>query len=169
MPNIFPLVCNRFSNIIVTEKQLQHEKIEFNVNLCNKKEDNFECYEGIENQLRYYRLKKGISLKELADKLGVHRTTVTDWEKNKCSVPHKKIFEYASVLDVNVYELFDEYHLFVEECDKIIKSFCENNNIKYSEFAKMCNVNKVTLYSWLKKEKQPNYKNWAVLKSIINP
>lgn len=48
------------------------------------------------------RTEKGFSLQQVADKLGVHRSTVHYWEKGKRKMYASALMEYCDVLGVNL-------------------------------------------------------------------
>lgn len=56
--------------------------------------------------LRGWRIKKGHSLRSLADALGVSYTLVGKWERREKRVPMDRIYDLADVLGVEVADLF---------------------------------------------------------------
>ena len=62
----------------------------------------------MEQNLKRYRLEKGISKKEMAKHCGVHRNTYASWEENQESVSIGCAKLIAEKLEVSVSEIFLE-------------------------------------------------------------
>ncbi|APT75266.1 XRE family transcriptional regulator [Marinitoga sp. 1137] len=58
-------------------------------------------------KLKIYRLKKGLTQKELAKLLNVQQNTVAMWETGKSKPPIDKALKIARILGTTVEELFD--------------------------------------------------------------
>lgn len=58
--------------------------------------------------LRRLRQSKRLSQAEVADALGVHQTTYSDWEKDEVSPKWSQIFQLATVLEQPVWAFLDE-------------------------------------------------------------
>lgn len=56
--------------------------------------------EPIGKKIDYERRKIGLSQQELADKLGITKKTVIEYEKREGNIPLKKIIEISKVLEV---------------------------------------------------------------------
>lgn len=55
--------------------------------------------------LRIARIKKGISQKELAERVGVFPSAISRYENSKCSPHAGNLYKFAEALDIPVLEL----------------------------------------------------------------
>jgi len=62
------------------------------------------------NNLRKEREEQGLTIKELAEKIGVHFTTISDWELEKTIPRPKKRNEIAEVLGIDKKKLFPDLY-----------------------------------------------------------
>lgn len=65
-----------------------------------------EIRDNVKKNLGYYLTLKGISQKELADKLNVSQSAVTNWIKGKNSPDIEIVAQICNILDISVNELF---------------------------------------------------------------
>lgn len=62
----------------------------------------------VKRNLRYYRIKKGLSQYELANKLNISRSLVAYWELGKVNISIDHVEAIANVLDIPIRDLFKE-------------------------------------------------------------
>jgi len=62
--------------------------------------------DNVKKNLGYYLSLKGISQKELAEKLNVSQSAVTNWIKGKNSPDIELVAEICEILNISVIELF---------------------------------------------------------------
>lgn len=65
-----------------------------------------EIRDNVKQNLGYYLSLRGISQKELAEKLGVSQSAVTNWIKGKNSPDIEVVAEICDVLEISVSDLF---------------------------------------------------------------
>lgn len=58
------------------------------------------------NKIKLARIKRGMTQRELAEKLGVKRETVTSYER--CKPQPKTLYKVAKALDMDVTELIEK-------------------------------------------------------------
>lgn len=58
--------------------------------------------------LRYYRLKSGLSQEKFAEKCGLHRTYISDIERFQRSISLENIQKISDALGIDTYKLFLE-------------------------------------------------------------
>ena len=58
------------------------------------------------SNLKHYRMKKGLSQEEFADRAGLHRTYISAVERGKRSIAIDNIEKIASALEIDAYLLF---------------------------------------------------------------
>lgn len=63
---------------------------------------NTDIIEIIAKNIKKYRLEKGLSQEELADKAGLHRTYISLLERKKKNVSVKILEKIASALDIDI-------------------------------------------------------------------
>jgi transcriptional regulator with XRE-family HTH domain len=56
--------------------------------------------------VRKYRLEKGISQEKLAELTGLHRTYISDVERGKRSISLDNIQKFGYALEIEIYKLF---------------------------------------------------------------
>lgn len=62
--------------------------------------------DNIQKNIAFYRKKKKINQKELADRLGVAATTVSGWERGAYTPDIDTLFSICRLLDVTLQEMF---------------------------------------------------------------
>ena len=90
----------------------------------------------INENIKYYRKRKGISQEEMAVKLHVVRQTVSKWE-NGISIPDADVLIHiADLLEVSVYQLLDlnetslKEESLSKELERLNQLLAENNKKK---------------------------------------
>lgn len=103
----------------------------------------------------------------MANELNIHRTTLTDYEKNIGFIDADILRKISIILGLQEYELFDDYHIFLDSCEEKIREYRTMNGMSLSKIAKHCNVSKSTIWQWEKKMCNPTVKNWIALKELL--
>ncbi|MBP2663609.1 MAG: helix-turn-helix domain protein [Firmicutes bacterium] len=69
----------------------------------------------VSDKLRYYRHKKGLRQKDVAEKTGIHRATYCAYEQEDRKIPYPvdKLSKIAELFGVEITDLLDEYNLFL--------------------------------------------------------
>lgn len=57
------------------------------------------------SNFRVIRKRSGLTQKEVADKLGIHQSNISDWENDVGRPEYEKLIELAVIYDVSLYEL----------------------------------------------------------------
>jgi transcriptional regulator with XRE-family HTH domain len=121
--------------------------------------------------LKKARLEAGIFLTDMAGRLGINRTTLTDYEFNRGTIPCKIILRIEEICEVERFSLFDEDHLeyyrFCENYAQIIRDYCKREKISLCAFAKRLGVGKESVCAWVRKKQNPGWKSWALIKELI--
>lgn len=84
----------------------------------------------IGKKIKEYRTKKGLTQKELGQKLNIGHTTVSGYEKGVISLTSNIIFAIGEILDVKVDDLFPERKLDESYLEKTKDMYSENLNAK---------------------------------------
>lgn len=112
------------------------------------------CFESIPNEptpaamLRYYRQRKRLTTRQLAENVGIVPATVLMYERGRFLIPYQIAVAFADILEIDSNLLFDEFARFMDypysnrlrEVRKVYglnqTVFAEKANICYSIYAK---------------------------------
>ncbi len=112
------------------------------------------CFESIPNEptpaamLRYYRQRKRLTTRQLAENVGIVPATVLMYERGRFPIPYQIAVAFADILEIDSNLLFDEFARFMDypysnrlrEVRKVYglnqTVFAEKANICYSIYAK---------------------------------
>ena len=112
------------------------------------------CFESIPDEstpaamLRYYRQRKGLTTRQLAESVGIVPATLLMYESEKFPIPYQTEVAMAEVLEVDRNLLFDDFARFVDypysvKLREVRKAYginqtdvAEKANIRYSIYAK---------------------------------
>ena len=133
----------------IEEIPLSQEAIEFlNSN------PNPDLLKSTGEKLRWYRYKNNLLQKDIADKIGVYRSTYIHYETNTIDLyPRDKLKKLANLFGVNIKKLLDDYNLFLYNGQgKQIKALRNAMGLTISEFARLYNTNPETVKKWEKDE-----------------
>ena len=56
---------------------------------------------------KYYRKLSGLTQKQVAEKLGIHQSNVSDWENNVSRPEYENLIKLAEIYEVSVCDLLD--------------------------------------------------------------
>ena len=112
------------------------------------------CFESIPNEstpaamLKYYRQRKGLTTRQLAESVGIVPATLLMYEHKKFPIPYPTAVAFADILEIDRKLLFDDFAQFMDypysdklrEVRKIYglnqMDFAEKSNICYSIYTK---------------------------------
>lgn len=98
--------------------------------------------------LRYYRVHKGLTTRQLAENVGIVPATLLMYEREQFPIPYQTAVAFADILEIDRNMLFDDFAQFMDypysdklrEVRKVYGSnqtdFAEKANICYSIYAK---------------------------------
>lgn len=88
--------------------------------------------------LRYYRLRKSLTTRQVAEVIGVVPTTIIQYERNLHPIPHDTAVLLAEILEIDTSLLFDEFATFIAApyTDEL-KRIRSEMNLSQREFAEM--------------------------------
>ena len=78
-----------------------------------------EIREEIRKNLIKYRKEKGISQKELAEKLNINASSVSQWEIGKNSIDINNLYNICKILDISFNDILGKYNNSKEENEEI--------------------------------------------------
>ncbi len=56
--------------------------------------------------LREWRIHQGLTLQEVGDRMGIHRSQVSNWETGFRSMPEKKMLAYCEAIGVDIARIY---------------------------------------------------------------
>lgn len=130
--------------------------------LFNKKYHSYENIDNIPDRLRFCRHKLGLMQKEVAQIVGIARSTYINLETGKFNGFDKTVADKLSKLfDIPVDDLLDDYNRFLYYGQgKLIREYRENLNLGKRPFARHIGVDANMLRLWESERKQISLKSW---------
>ncbi len=106
--------------------------------------------ETVADKLRYYRHQKGLYQSDVADYLGLERSTYIDYENPDRDYYSAEVMEkLAELFGVDVYDLLDDYNKFLYDGQgRNIKKLREKMNITQEELATKMGVSLLKVKRW---------------------
>lgn len=116
----------------------------------------------IADKLRWYRYKKALFQREVADYAGMDRATYGSYEKaDREYYPIEKMNRIAKLLEVPVTELLDEYNLFLYQNQGMqIKAKRKSLHMTQKEYAKYLGVVLGMLKKWEQNRVRISKSSW---------
>ena len=118
--------------------------------------------------LRYYRLHRGYSTRELAEKVGVVPATLTLYENDKHPIKYKTAVLLAEVLGIDRKLLFDEYSAFVDyPCNVLLREVRERLSLNQSQMAQEIGVAQSAYSAWERAVRTPRRQKYEKIAPLI--
>lgn len=97
-----------------------------------------EIREEIRKNLIKYRKEKGISQKELAEKLNVNSSAISIWENGYNSIDISNLFNICKILEISINDLFGKFSNDQKDTDEIreVKEMFNKLNSEGKEYIK---------------------------------
>ena len=131
------------------ENPLSQEAIEFFYSNPNP-----DLLKSTGEKLRWYRYKNNLLQKDVADIIGVDRSTYIRYESTTHDLyPKDKLKKLAHLFGVDIKKLLDDYNLFLYNGQgKQIKALRKGLGLTIPEFARLYNTTPNTVRNWEKDE-----------------
>lgn len=94
-----------------------------------------EIRDNVKKNLGYYLSLNGISQKELADKLSVSQSAVTNWIKGKNSPDIEVVAQICDILEISVTDLFGADNTKVNPCAEHALAIFKQFNPVFQKYA----------------------------------
>lgn len=120
----------------------------------------------VSDKLRYYRHKKALRQKDVAEKTGIHRATYCAYEQEDRKIPYPfdKLSKIAELFDVEITDLLDEYNLFLYNGQgQQIMALRQSLGLTKKEFGKLYGFHVYTVNKWENDSIQILKSTWAKL------
>lgn len=101
------------------------------------------------DKLRYFRYKKALLQRDVADYAGLDRSTYIRYESGMDFYPQDKLSKIAELLEVDIDGLLDEYNTFIRDGqDQQIRAMRKQMKLTQKEFGKRFGVHAGTVKRW---------------------
>ncbi len=103
----------------------------------------------IADKLRYYRYAKGLHQSQVADYVGIDRTTYINYEAGMDYYPIDMLSKAAHLFEISLIDLLDKYHKFLYEGQgRQIREIRKNTKLSQQKIAEKLGVNVSTVKRW---------------------
>ncbi len=128
------------------------------------------CFEGVPTEqtpvemLKYYRQRKGLTTRQLAESIGVVPATVLMYERGQFPIPYQTAVAMAEVLEIDRNLLFDEFAQFIDYpySDKL-REVRKAYGLNQTDFAEKANICYNIYAKWETAVRQPSRKMYEQL------
>ena len=111
--------------------------------------------------LRYHRKLKGMSTKELAEKIGIVPATLVLYENDKHPIQYDAAIALVDALGIDRNRLLDNYAAFVGyPCSKLLQTVRIELSISQMQFAEKIGVSQTAYSSWERGSRIPRRKEY---------
>ena len=118
--------------------------------------------------IRYHRVLKGLSTRELAEKVGIVPATLILYENDKHPVKHKTAVAIAVVLEIDHIALLDEYGLFVDyPFNEKLQEMRKSLSLNQSEMAEKIGVSQTCYSSWERAARTPRKSEYKRIMPLL--
>lgn len=116
----------------------------------------------VADKLRWYRHRKALLQREVADFAGIDRSTYIHYEDaSRDYYPPDKLEKIARILEVNMADLMDEYNLFLyHDQGRQIRDKRESLGMTIPQYARYLGVHSVKLRRWESNQVQISKTTW---------
>ena len=128
------------------------------------------CFEGIPAKqtpaviLRYYRQRKGLTTRQLAESVGIVPATLLMYEREKFPIPYQTAEAFADILEIDRNLLFDEFAQFMDySYSDRLREVRKAHRLNQATFAEKAGIS-LSIYSkWESGSRQPSRKMYQHL------
>ena len=118
--------------------------------------------------LRYYRLHKGYSTRELADMVGVVPATITLYENDKNPIKYKTAVLLADILEIDRKLLLDDYTTFIDyPCNELLQKVRSKLSLNQSQMAQEIGVVQSAYSAWERASRTPRRQEYEKILSLV--
>lgn len=118
--------------------------------------------------LRYYRLHKGYSTRELAEMVGVVPATITLYENDKNPIKYKTAVLLADILKIDHKLLLDGYTTFIDyPCNMLLQEVRSKLSLNQSQIAEMIGVAQNAYSAWERAKRTPRRQEYEKILPLI--
>ncbi len=113
------------------------------------------------DKLRYYRYKKSLLQMQVADYIGIDRTTYLSYEAGMDCYPLDKLTLIAELFEIEITDLLDDYHQFLFNGQgQQVLTLRKSNKLTQREFGAILDVNYKTVSRYEKEQHRMSRNCW---------
>lgn len=128
------------------------------------------CFEGVPTEqtpaamLKYYRQRKGLTTRQLAESIGVVPATVLMYERERFPIPYQTAVAIAKILEIDNTLLFDDFAQFMDyPYNDKLREVRKTYGLNQATFAEKAGIS-LSIYSkWEGGSRQPSRKIYQKL------
>lgn len=118
--------------------------------------------------LKYHRTFRGLSTKELAEKVGIVPATLVLYESDKHPIKYCVAVKLAEVLQIDRNRLLDRYTSFVDyPCSSLLKRIRKELSKSQVEMAKEIQISQSAYSGWERGSRIPRRKDYEKIMSAL--
>lgn len=118
--------------------------------------------------LRYYRIHKGYTTRELANLVGVVPATITLYENDKNPIKYKTAVLLADILEIDRQLLLDDYTTFVDyPCNELLQEVRSKLSLNQSQMAQRIGIAPNAYSAWERATRTPRRKEYKKILPLI--
>lgn len=128
------------------------------------------CFESIPNEptpaamLRYYRHRKGLTTRQLAENVGIVPATVLMYEHEQFPIPHQTAVAIANILKIDKNLLFDEFARFMDyPYSDRLREVRKAHGLNQADFSEKAKISYGIYAKWETAVRQPSRKMYEQL------
>ncbi len=116
--------------------------------------------------MRYYRIRRGLTTRQLADKLRIVPATVCGYEQGRFPLPYDIAVAISEILRISSNLIFDEYCVFIGfPYTERLQKIRANHHLSQAEFANKANIASSIYAKWESGYRRPSRKMYLALKA----
>lgn len=117
--------------------------------------------------MRYYRQLRGLTTRQIAEKLNIVPTTVLGYEQGRFPIPYKIAVLLAKALQISESLLFDDFCVFIGvPYTELLHTVRKSYGLSQIEFAKKAGISPSIYAKWESGSRRPSRKMYQQLKDI---
>ena len=131
------------------------------------------CFESIPNEptpaamLRYYRQRKGLTTRQLAESVGIVPATLLMYERKKFPIPYQTAVAFADILEIDKILLFDDFSQFMDyPYSDRLHEVRKAHGLSQADFAEKANICYSIYAKWETSARQPSRKMYEQLVAV---
>lgn len=141
--------------------EYKHGKILIHLNFCF---EGFPTEQTPAAMLKYYRQRKGLTTRQLAESVGIVPATLLMYEREKFPIPYQTAVAFADILEIDRNLLFDEFAQFMDyPYSDRLREVRKAHRLNQATFAEKAGIS-LSIYSkWEGGSRQPSRKMYRQL------
>lgn len=114
--------------------------------------------------LRYYRKRKGYTVRQLAEQAGIVPATLLKYEGNQFPIPYPTAVTFADILQIDRTLLLDDFALFLDYPYNVrLQEVRKAYGLNQAEFVRKADISYSIYAKWESTARQPSRKMYAQL------